>query len=687
MEPNHPDEPEVHASQQPESSVSPADSFLTRLLMEIDASSPVASHVPVQPLEQVDQSSTTSVTCANVPGTPVGAMHEDNLGSQLFEQVNQSSMVSVTCQNVPGTHSPISRTFTSHSFEAMHEDSLAHQIQPRIWTSFAPGMRQALAPSVHTSDVNPLAPIDYFSHPTTFVELAVRRDLSSDIQGLRSSQMYSDEPFLEAPNPVVKAEPGNAPSSMFGLFDHVKSTAKPTTLGLTDVDNLSDNEILFLFGAFSQMFKLSPRFEFKHGGKRGKKIGLKLTVFGHTVLLPPTSEVADEIRILGCKKILAKLRGYNPQWEVPPQPISGLPSSLGWNWPNMLEDFCANEGWSFPIYKPTMYGNDNQWHCDVSMNGHLFRTSCPSDGKEQARTTAAHLALYTLLVNWRTTPEYILPVNDPAFTFAKAKWCKAKKNTTVSTIPAKVSTVPVKASSSVDSLMSDLEEAFIARNERTQGVRSSKGIKMRGKMIKEGPKPAAAIPPKAPKAMARKAKAAKARAAKVSALEDANSNSVPLANCRVAPRMVKPEVVEIPLKLLKDMEHEVATLSGSSSYATVLSHMCLPLGVNPPDIRFEPDPESLVPRKYILRAWFDLSHPYLYRASPIMLARIGKTDEKEARLIGVKQAILYLLDMVQEDSGINILDPVYEVSFPTLKALEIEVKNSFARRAPPYAGL
>ncbi|KAJ5632177.1 hypothetical protein N7490_008516 [Penicillium lividum] len=635
MEPIHPDEPEAHASRQPESSASPADSFLTRLLTELDASSPVASHAPVQPLEQVDQ----------------------------------SSMAGVTYQNVPGTHPPISQTFTRHSVEALHEDSLAHQIQPQIWTSFAPGMRQALAPSVHTSDMNSLAPIGDVSHPTTFAEFAVNSDLSSDIQGLQSSQMYSDKPFLKAFNPVVKLEPGNAPSSMFGVFEPVKFTAKPTTLGLTDLENLSDNEILFHFGALSQMFKLSPRFEYKHGGKHGKKIGLKLTVFGHTVLMPPTSEVADEIRILGCRRILAKLRGYYPQWEVPPQPISGRPSSLGWDWPKMLEDFCVNEGWSFPIYKPALYGNDNQWHCDVSVNGHLFRTSCSSNGKEQARTTAAHLALYTLLVNWRTTPEFILPVNDPAFTFVKAKWCKARKNTTVFTVPA-------KASSSVDmmdvdSLTSDLKEAFIARNERAQGGRSSKGVKNRGKMIKEGPKPAAAIPPKAKKGPAQ---------------EDADSNAVPLTNCRVAPRVVKPEAVEVPLQLLKYMEHEVATTSRSSSYSTVLSHMCLPLGVDPPDIRFEPDPESLVPWKYILRAWFDLSHPYLYRASPITLARIEKTDEKDARSIGVKQAILYLLDMVQEDSGINILDPVYEASFPTLKALEIELKSSFARRAPPHAG-
>lgn len=114
-------------------------------------------------------------------------------------------------------------------------------------------------------------------------------------------------------------------------------------MGSVDVEQLQDSEVLFLFGVFAIMARLNPRYQFKYGGLGGERVGMKLTLYGHTVFAEPNSAEANEARVLGCRRALANLREDNLQWPVPPEPMSGCPTGPEWNWPALLE----GESWIF----------------------------------------------------------------------------------------------------------------------------------------------------------------------------------------------------------------------------------------------------------------------------------------------------------------------------------------------------
>lgn len=97
-----------------------------------------------------------------------------------------------------------------------------------------------------------------------------------------------------------------------------------------------DNQVLFIFDMFDLMANLRARYEYKYGGKNGKKIGVRLTLWGHTILIAPMTESLHEARVSACREALEQLRGFNMLWQIPPQPMDG-PTSPSWNWVEVLE--------------------------------------------------------------------------------------------------------------------------------------------------------------------------------------------------------------------------------------------------------------------------------------------------------------------------------------------------------------
>jgi hypothetical protein len=81
--------------------------------------------------------------------------------------------------------------------------------------------------------------------------------------------------------------------------------------------------------------KLRPRFEFKFGNKEESKIGARLTLYGHTILVEPIYATVDRARVEGCRLALEKLKKYNPNWLFPPLPSDG-PVEPGWSWRSLL---------------------------------------------------------------------------------------------------------------------------------------------------------------------------------------------------------------------------------------------------------------------------------------------------------------------------------------------------------------
>lgn len=237
----------------------------------------------------------------------------------------------------------------------------------------------------------------------------------------------------------------------------------------------------------------------------------------------------------------------------------------------MATEFCENENWSFPLYNPTLYGSDTdtEWHCDISVNGRIFRTGCPSNSLEQAQNTAAHIALHTVLVHVNILPDLILPFDDLSFEFKKSNGFKFKKETSADTVTVtpSMSVLPdrILNSSMPASVMNSMEAAFISRGSR--GSRGKgKRKKAQKRLARRGPKPMnkpvkAPTPPKSGKG------------SNISRT-GAGSNLIPLTKSRLAPLKMKPAVFEDPLARLKNMQRELGGMATDSSYHALLTRKC-----------------------------------------------------------------------------------------------------------------
>lgn len=99
---------------------------------------------------------------------------------------------------------------------------------------------------------------------------------------------------------------------------------------------MAKGQIVFAFGVISIMAMLRPRFQFKYGGPAGSKIGARLTLYGHTILIEPLSATIDEARVMGCRLALEEMKRYNPDWLFPPLPMDG-PTGPEWDWSRLLD--------------------------------------------------------------------------------------------------------------------------------------------------------------------------------------------------------------------------------------------------------------------------------------------------------------------------------------------------------------
>ncbi|KAJ5734151.1 hypothetical protein N7493_002937 [Penicillium malachiteum] len=497
-----------------------------------------------------------------------------------------------------------------------------------------------------------------------------------------------DLPFSQVAlgDPLVHLEPGQIldtsavrPSNEARQpMDHDRD---PITLGALDLDSLSANQILFTFGVICIMARLTPRFQFKYGGLGGNKVGVRLTVYGHTVVIQPESECAHLSRVSACKKALFKLRKFHPQWLIPPLP-SDRPTGPEWNWARLLEEYCTPLNFPMPLYNPTLCAG--QWHCDLSMQGRLFRTASASDSLDEAQNTVSHIAIYSLLVDDKVPSSIIEPASDPPLLIKKEKG-NANATTTVGDATAN------------PRLTTDLPPRMVEVLKGAGLLRGSFGGAKRGKRNRPGrggsknianqpPKPAKPPnPPKAPKPQPPKpqaqnpqsqnpsnpaapplskkaAKAARAAALAAAGNEQASSNAnlLPLTNSRVAPLPEKPKTFVDPLATLKKIQQQLGQ-NKDASYRGVLTRICAILGICDADIRREDNANLGDPLPWVMVAYFDKKHPFLSRASPVALCKLPKMNEEDAISLGAKKATLFLLDMIKEDAG---LDPESDDDYP-----------------------
>ncbi|OOQ87536.1 hypothetical protein PEBR_15454 [Penicillium brasilianum] len=493
------------------------------------------------------------------------------------------------------------------------------------------------------------------------------------------------------------------------------------TLGSLVLENLSDHDTLFYFGALCIMARLNPQFLFKYGGRNGKQVGARLVMYGHTILVAPDLDSASMVRAVACRQALIELRKYHPDWMVPPLPVNGV-TQPQWNWVNLLGGFCEQANWPALMYNTAILGN--QWHSEVGVKGFYFRTFKGCGSMSEAQNTVSHHALHQLLVMDDIDVANILPVNSPMLVFPEAKKPvtplseEAIRNRSRLLLDAigSLRSYPGETSksqslqSTVDALNSRLRKDEIKQPGTISGLSGGKISKKPVKPAKPGQKKGEkkpAIPPTKPKSRlppppppppqgrppgwrrgGRSSRRSHGRLSphpqpkakgKIKVVDGSrpktppgNANLVPLENARLDPMEMEVELVVDPLVTLKAIQDGLQTLSPHASFLRLMKKMCFVLKIKEPEIRCTQAVDNSSSPMY---AHFDDPNPYLVRASPVFLANGRWADEEAARSLGVKKIILFLLNMCKDEVDMGVLEARWEIELKFLSKLEREIED------------
>ncbi|KAJ5681491.1 uncharacterized protein N7477_001431 [Penicillium maclennaniae] len=223
------------------------------------------------------------------------------------------------------------------------------------------------------------------SHIFPQLSLALKPESPSSASMLTSQLPGISVGHSSIEDPLARLEKGQITES--------NVTSGPARLGSIDVKKMTSATILFVFGILGVMANLRPCFTYKYG--LDGKIGVRLQIYGHTVVVEPVSEDVNAVRVIACRRCLEKLRKFHSGWILPPQPMDG-PSGPEWSWIQILQDYCQAQGFQEPEYVEGLLGT--QYFCDVIVRGQVFRSARQCITLGEARNTVAHIAVHQLLI-------------------------------------------------------------------------------------------------------------------------------------------------------------------------------------------------------------------------------------------------------------------------------------------------
>ncbi|RAH71202.1 uncharacterized protein BO66DRAFT_437624 [Aspergillus aculeatinus CBS 121060] len=93
------------------------------------------------------------------------------------------------------------------------------------------------------------------------------------------------------------------------------SPAKISRFADVDLDYLEDDVVLFCFGVLTTQALLLPRFQFNFSKTR--RWGVKLTMYGHTIIKSTVYDTQKEAKSDACRAALKKLQLDFPDWILP----------------------------------------------------------------------------------------------------------------------------------------------------------------------------------------------------------------------------------------------------------------------------------------------------------------------------------------------------------------------------------
>ncbi|CAI7634953.1 unnamed protein product [Penicillium pancosmium] len=446
-------------------------------------------------------------------------------------------------------------------------------------------------------------------------------------------------------------------------------------LGFIDPRYLSRIQLLFALGVINLMAKLQPRFEFKFGDRDGSRIGARLTLYGHTILVEPIYATIDRARVEGCRLALEELKKYNPTWLFPPLPMDG-PIGSEWDWTKLLADYCQETGLGPPRYYshvPNFY----QWHSEVTIGNEHFHATRECSTEQEARNRAAHIALRDLIISeFSNDNQYILPAESQYLPEVKTGGNSAQLR------PRRLSADP-SSSDDRGRYYSNPNSPIWRGSRRAKANNASRKRRNHGplqppaKRIKETPSNASATYRPIPSV----GEGRKILPLKSAQPKGTKANCVPVENSRL-PEVEVEEKVDNRFETLKTLQEVLKKFPGNAAYLDLMTAICEVINVQRPEIQFHPTNPSdhgAARGQHTISAFFDQGHPFLSRASPIFLANVNQMGANAAESLGIMKLILYLLRMLREDAALDFNDAEYKNDLKFLRDLESEVELRFAR--------
>ncbi|RAK77143.1 uncharacterized protein BO72DRAFT_527908 [Aspergillus fijiensis CBS 313.89] len=175
------------------------------------------------------------------------------------------------------------------------------------------------------------------------------------------------------------------------------SPAKISRFADVDLDYLEDVVVLFCFGVLTTQALLLPRFQFNFS--KSRRWGVKLTMYGHTIIKSTVYDTQKEAKSDVCRAALNKLQLDFPDWILPDD-FDNIESSA--HLTSFPAEFCTHNGFELPRYTRIMHGNEIYHKVQVHRTTYTGRTGTYAE-EELSRRSCALLALRHLYIDGSET--------------------------------------------------------------------------------------------------------------------------------------------------------------------------------------------------------------------------------------------------------------------------------------------
>lgn len=512
-------------------------------------------------------------------------------------------------------------------------------------------------------------------------------------------------------------------------------TALQLRIGDVDIETWPLVQQVFVFKVLCIIHRLEPRWEFER--VEGPNIGVRLTLYGYTVVVQPSNGTTDEVGVRACRHALFQMQDLNPEWLVPPMPEDGL-AGPEWDWVMLLEgervtpqiplsskvtvadfaiclDYCVLNGERQPVYSPFAVG-ELAWHCDVRVDDRLFHTAVASLYMWQARNTVAHLALCKLVVT-----SGVVAVNREAVDYdptPQSQTSSARQQLADPVIKEEDEGTHLEmpgglAGPSGPSMNRDRMEA-LRQHEATAGrkrrppnppgfvglakktgankvpLSNDRLSRLQGGIAKEEPAEGRLVD----RGPAGDEQIPKGRAAPTGAVKRGSGGG----------NNGKAHKHDVAMLVLKRLQTRLRSMSSDVPYTYMLTRKCPLSGnhwtlTNPlipyidfcsvlnmaePEIRIEKHPSDPRPGALAFRAHFDETNAYLHSLSPMTLCYTSAGNEEKDRDLAVQRVILTLVENARTNVGIPFPSDTYHRHAKYLQELEAMLfENLYGKGIPP----